>query len=95
MERWPRALREEFWFTNGSPGGGLYGSELPASWAAEGLAMRRAIAADFACLPGGPVHVIVTSDPRLPARPGPLDDSARRQPSPRERDSRVTPILPC
>ena len=33
--------------------------------------MRRAIAADFACLPGGPVRVIVTSDARLPDDPGP------------------------
>ena len=52
-------------------GGGLAGSALPASWAAEGRAMRRAIAADFACLPGGPVRVIVTSDARLPDDPGP------------------------
>ncbi len=63
-------------------GGGLYGSELPASWAAEGLAMRRAIAADFACLPDEPVRVMVTSDPRLPADHGPWTivpghDSAR------------------
>ncbi len=33
--------------------------------------MRRAIAADFACLPGEPVRVIVTSDARLPDDPGP------------------------
>jgi tyramine---L-glutamate ligase len=63
-------------------GGGLSGSELPASWAAEGLAMRRAIAADFACLPGGPVRVMVTFDSRLPEDRGPWtiaagDDPAR------------------
>jgi predicted ATP-grasp superfamily ATP-dependent carboligase len=51
-------------------GGGLTGSPLPASWAAEGLAMRRAIAADFACLPGRPVRVVVPSDARLPDEPG-------------------------
>jgi tyramine---L-glutamate ligase len=33
--------------------------------------MRRAIAADFACLPGRPVRVIVTSDSRLTDDPGP------------------------
>jgi predicted ATP-grasp superfamily ATP-dependent carboligase len=33
--------------------------------------MRRAIAADFASLPGEPVRVIVTSDARLPDDPGP------------------------
>jgi tyramine---L-glutamate ligase len=52
-------------------GGGLAGRDLPASWAAEGRAMRRAIAADFACLPGGSVRVIVTSDARLADEPGP------------------------
>ncbi len=52
-------------------GGGLAGRALPASWSAEGLAMRRAIAADFASLPGEPVRVIVTSDARLPDEPGP------------------------
>ncbi len=52
-------------------GGGLAGSALPVSWAAEGRAMRRAIAADFACLPGKTVRVIVTSDARLPDDPGP------------------------
>jgi predicted ATP-grasp superfamily ATP-dependent carboligase len=52
-------------------GGGLAGSAMPASWAAEGRAMCKAIAADFACLPGGRVRVIVTSDTRLPDDPGP------------------------
>jgi predicted ATP-grasp superfamily ATP-dependent carboligase len=52
-------------------GGGLAGSPLPASWAAEGRAMRRAIAADFAALPGGGARVIVTLDSRLPDDPGP------------------------
>ena len=51
-------------------GGGLAGSPLPASWAAEGAAMRRAIAADFASLAGDPVRVIVALDPRLPDDPG-------------------------
>lgn len=50
-------------------GGGLADEPLPASWAAEGGAMRRAIAADFASLPG--VRVVVTLDPRLPPEPGP------------------------
>jgi predicted ATP-grasp superfamily ATP-dependent carboligase len=63
-------------------GGGLSGAELPASWAAEGRAMRRAIAADFACLVGGQIRVIVTSDSRLYDDPGPWsiatgDDPAR------------------
>ena len=52
-------------------GGGLAGTSLPASWAAEGRAMRRSIAADFAALPGNSVRVIVTLDARLPDDPGP------------------------
>jgi tyramine---L-glutamate ligase len=52
-------------------GGGLAGAPLPPSWAAEGAAMRRAIAADFASLPGDSVRVIVTLDARLPEDPGP------------------------
>ena len=47
-------------------GGGLAGSSVPRSWAAEGLAMRRAIAADFACLAGPGARVLVTVDPRWP-----------------------------
>jgi tyramine---L-glutamate ligase len=63
-------------------GGGLSGFDLPASWAAEGLAMRRAIAADFACLQDGPIRVIVTSDSRVAEDRGPWtitagDDLAR------------------
>jgi predicted ATP-grasp superfamily ATP-dependent carboligase len=50
-------------------GGGMAGVSLPASWAAEGNAMRRAIASDFASLPG--VRVVMTLDARLPDEPGP------------------------
>src|ERR1700687_611488 len=52
-------------------GGGLAGSPLPVSWAAEGRAMRRAIAAEFAGLRGRPARVVVTLDARLPEDPGP------------------------
>lgn len=52
-------------------GGGLAGGPLPDSWAAEGGAMRRALAGDFAALPG--VRVVMTLDDRLPAEPGPWD----------------------
>jgi tyramine---L-glutamate ligase len=45
-------------------GGGLAGQDLPASWAAEGGAMRRAIVEDFAAVPG--VRVVTTVDARLP-----------------------------
>ena len=50
-------------------GGGLAGEDLPESWAAEGNAMRRAIAADFAAIPG--VQVQMTLDERLSDEPGP------------------------
>lgn len=50
-------------------GGGLAGSPLPASWAAEGRAMRRSIAEDFASLPH--VRVVVTLDDGQPDEPGP------------------------
>src|SRR4051794_3302211 len=50
-------------------GGGLAGSALPASWAAEGRAMRLAIARDFAGVPG--VDVVMTRDARLPPDTGP------------------------
>jgi predicted ATP-grasp superfamily ATP-dependent carboligase len=52
-------------------GGGLAGEPCPASWAAEGRAMRRAIAADFAALPGAGSHVVVTLDARWADDPGP------------------------
>jgi predicted ATP-grasp superfamily ATP-dependent carboligase len=52
-------------------GGGLAGSPLPDSWAAEGRAMRRAIAGEFARLEGGRTRVVVTLDARLPDDPGP------------------------
>lgn len=50
-------------------GGGLAGEALPPSWAAEGRAMRRALAEDFASLDG--VRVTMTLDARLPEEPGP------------------------
>ncbi len=50
-------------------GGGLAGSPSPASWAAEGRAMRRSIAADFASLPH--VRVVITLDESQPDEPGP------------------------
>lgn len=49
-------------------GGGLAGQELPSSLAAEGRAMRRALAADFVAAGR---DVIMTLDPRLPEEPGP------------------------
>jgi predicted ATP-grasp superfamily ATP-dependent carboligase len=52
-------------------GGGLAGSTVPPSWAAEGLAMRRSIAADFAALPGPGARVMVTVDARWPDDHGP------------------------
>jgi predicted ATP-grasp superfamily ATP-dependent carboligase len=52
-------------------GGGLAGSALPQSWATEGRAMRRAIAADFASRARDGVRVVVTLDARLPEDPGP------------------------
>jgi tyramine---L-glutamate ligase len=51
-------------------GGGMAGSPLESSWAAEGRAMRRALAADFAAS-SGVARVIVTLDHRLPDDPGP------------------------
>jgi predicted ATP-grasp superfamily ATP-dependent carboligase len=53
-------------------GGGIARSALPPSWANEGQAMRRAIAADFAAISTPPdVRVVVTLDSRLPDDPGP------------------------
>jgi predicted ATP-grasp superfamily ATP-dependent carboligase len=52
-------------------GGGLAGRPMPQSWADEGRAMRRAIAADFASVARDKVRVIVTLDARLPEDPGP------------------------
>ncbi|QDV33690.1 ATP-grasp domain-containing protein [Tautonia plasticadhaerens] len=52
-------------------GGGLAGAELPPSLRAEGDAMRRALAADFARVPG--VRVVMTLDARSPHEPGPWD----------------------
>lgn len=50
-------------------GGGLAGEDLPPSWAAEGSAMRRSLALDFAAVPG--IEVMMTLDHRLPDEPGP------------------------
>ncbi len=50
-------------------GGGLAGLDLPESWAVEGRAMRRALAEDFAVVPG--VRVVMALDARLPDEPGP------------------------
>jgi predicted ATP-grasp superfamily ATP-dependent carboligase len=54
-------------------GGGLAGLACPESWAAEGRAMRRAIAADFAAVSvnGWATRVLVTVDERWPLDPGP------------------------
>jgi tyramine---L-glutamate ligase len=54
-------------------GGGLAGSACSDSWAAEGRAMRRAIAADFAAVSVNELatRVIVTIDERWPLDPGP------------------------
>ena len=41
------------------------------SWAAQGAAMRRAIAGDFARMPGKPAHVTVTLDARITPDAGP------------------------
>ena len=48
----------------------MAGDPLPASWAAEGLAMRRALAADFASL-GDRTRVVVTLDARFAHEDGP------------------------
>jgi predicted ATP-grasp superfamily ATP-dependent carboligase len=51
-------------------GGGLAGEPLPTSWAAEGRAMRRALAADFASVGAG-ARVVVTLDDRFAPDDGP------------------------
>ncbi len=58
----PLSILVHEWVT----GGGLAGRSVPRSWAAEGLAMRRAIASDFAALREHGVRVQVTVDPRWP-----------------------------
>jgi predicted ATP-grasp superfamily ATP-dependent carboligase len=50
-------------------GGGLAGAHIPASLAAEGAAMRRAITRDFAAVDAA--DVVVTLDARLADDPGP------------------------
>jgi predicted ATP-grasp superfamily ATP-dependent carboligase len=52
-------------------GGGLAGQDLPPSWAAEGHAMRRAVAEDLAAVAG--VRVRMTLDARFPDEPGPWE----------------------
>lgn len=49
----------------------MAGEPLPDSLAAEGRAMRRALAADFAAALGGTTRVVATLDARLPPEPGP------------------------
>jgi predicted ATP-grasp superfamily ATP-dependent carboligase len=49
-------------------GGGMGEIRPPASWLAEGSAMRRALAADFAA---AGARVVMTLDARLPDEPGP------------------------
>ncbi len=48
----------------------MAGEPLPASLAAEGHAMRRALAADFAAALGARTRVVVTLDPRFPPETG-------------------------
>ena len=59
-------------------GGGMAGRPLPPSWAAEGLAMRRAVAREFAAFDGGRARVVVTLDARLADDPGPWTSSGSR-----------------
>src|SRR5260221_13796916 len=66
-------------------GGGLAGSPCPVSWAAEGRAMRRAIAADFAALPEPGARVMVTLDERWPDDPGPWTLARITEEHPQER----------
>ena len=52
-------------------GGGLAGTPLPTRLTSEGGAMRRALAGDFAAVPG--VRVVMTLDEQLPDEPGPWE----------------------
>ena len=52
-------------------GGGLAGTPLPTKLTSEGGAMRRALAGDFAAVPG--VRVLMTLDEQLPDEPGPWE----------------------
>src|SRR5271165_4405383 len=52
-------------------GGGLAGLEIRPSWLAEGRAIRRAVAADFAAVAGSGVRVIMTLDDRWSDETGP------------------------
>jgi tyramine---L-glutamate ligase len=52
-------------------GGGMAAEDPPSSWKAEGQAMRRAVAADFAAIREPATRVIVTLDQRLGDDPGP------------------------
>ena len=44
---------------------------MPTTWAAEGRAIQRALAFDFASLPGNQAQVIITLDDQLPIDQGP------------------------
>ena len=91
------------WSTSGSPAGGWPARPLPASWAAEGHAMRRAIAADFASLPRcprghhprrAPARRARPLDGR-PGRPGRGDGPVRARSRPRPIIPRSSPPRPA
>jgi predicted ATP-grasp superfamily ATP-dependent carboligase len=63
----PLSILIHEWVTGGGPADW----PLPSSWEAEGRAMRRALATDFAAAAGGTARVTVTLDARLPDDPGP------------------------
>ncbi|AMV36862.1 carbamoyl phosphate synthase-like protein [Planctomyces sp. SH-PL62] len=79
-------------------GGGLAGEPLPESWALEGAAMRRALAAEFAAATRGSIRVLVTLDPRTPPDVGPWEtavvDSLDRLESLARRDDYTLLIAP-
>ena len=52
-------------------GGGLAGAPIPPCWEAEGAAIRRALAEDFAAVPG--CRVTMTLDTRFPIEHGPWE----------------------